>query len=66
MKDYYTLEYSPTQKCFHYDQISDMINNNLEACIGERRSDYICVGIFKTRQARQAVKDRLSKLLRDK
>lgn len=64
MKNYYTLEYSPAQKCFHYDQISDMINSNLEACIGKRRSDYICVGIFKTRQERQETKDRLDKLFR--
>ena len=66
MKDYYTLEYSPIQECFHYDQISDMVKSNIETCIKlqEERPDYVCVGIFETRQERQTVKDRLSKLFR--
>ena len=66
MKDYYTLEYSPKQKCFHYDQISDMIKHNLETCIVpcENRPDYVCLGIFKTRQERQLVKDQLNELFR--
>ena len=66
MKDYYTLEYSPIQECFHYDQISDMVKTNIETCIKacEMRSDYVCLGIFKTRQDRQLVKDQLSELFR--
>lgn len=68
MKNYYTLEYSPIQKCFHYDQMSGMVKTNIETCIKpcEMRSDYVCLGIFKTRQDRQLVKDQLSELFRGK
>jgi len=68
MKDYYTLEYSPKQKCFHYDQVSGMVKYNIETCMAslDRRPDYICLGIFATAEERQKVKDFLSDLFRGK
>ncbi len=61
MQDYYTLEYSPTQKCFHYDTISSMIENNLDLCLkgGMDPPGYICLGVFKTEEERKAVTDHL-------
>jgi len=65
MKDYFTLEYSPSQKCFHFDTISSMCRINLDILL---RGDnpglgYICLGIFETEKARQAVADKLRSFL---
>jgi len=66
MKNYYTLEYSPLQKCFHYDWVTDMIKHNLESCLNNTPEDqpgFICLGIFETDQERQAAKNAIEKLL---
>lgn len=65
MKDYYTLEYSPLQKCFHYDQVSGMIEHNIKICSSsaKEQSGYICLGIFETKQERDIVRNELNYLM---
>lgn len=64
MQDYYTLEYSPTQKCFHHDTISGMIKHNLSLCLrgGIDPPGYICLGVFETIEERQVISDHLRKI----
>lgn len=64
MENYYTLEYSPSQKCFHYDQVSDMIKHNLAICAKNiaDQSGYICIGIFKTEHQRDIFRNELGDL----
>lgn len=68
MQNYYTLEYSPSQKCFRHDIVSSMVEHNLHLCLDARfrgeeiLPEYICLGIFKTREERQAVTDHLCKI----
>ena len=66
MKNYYTLEYSPLQKCFHYDDVIAMTNHNLDSCLNNTPEDqpgYICLGIFETDEERQGAKNAIEKLL---
>ena len=65
MKDYFTLEYSPVQKCFHHDTINNMCRKNLKVFMkGNNRQEpgYTCLGVFETEEARQLASDRLMKL----
>jgi len=66
MKNYFTLEYSPLQKCFHYDQISEMIQHNMNICARKSPKNlpgFICIGIFETEQDRQKMKDKIQEAL---
>ena len=62
MKDYHTLEYSPSQKCFHYDQVSGMVEYNIKICSksAKEQPGYVCIGIFETKQERDIVRNKLN------
>jgi hypothetical protein len=64
MQDYYTLEYSPTQKCFHHDTISGMIKYNLSLCLrdGIDPPGYVYFGVFETTEERQVISNHLRKM----
>ena len=48
MKDYHVVDWSPSQKCFHLEMLSEMLRDNLSVFRGESMTDYLCVGIFET------------------
>jgi len=37
------LEYSPSQKCFHVDSIDQILQNNRDAAMSGRRTDWIII-----------------------
>ena len=41
------VEWSPSQKCFHVQTISEMIRDNQKVFRGESITDYLPIGIFQ-------------------
>jgi hypothetical protein len=42
------VEWSPSQRAFHVQNLPDMIRDNLSVFRGQSMTDYLCIGIFKT------------------
>lgn len=54
----WAVEYSHTQESFHIGRTAEMLRRNIATLHSGEDSDYICVGIFPTReQALGAVLD---------
>ena len=42
----FVVEYSVSQKCFHIDNITKSLKNNLKMFINETLNDYMILGLF--------------------
>lgn len=52
----WSIEYSHTEETFHIGRTTEMIRRNLFSIHHGQKTDYICVGIFPSReQAEQAM-----------
>lgn len=50
MKNLTVVEFSARQQCFHVESLEDMISSNIRAFKGQSMTDYLPIGIFKTRE----------------
>ncbi len=48
MDAHFVVEWSPSQRAFHLQTVSEMLQDNLRVFKGESMADYLCIGIFKT------------------
>lgn len=47
-KELYSVEWSESQKCFHVDCLSDIVNKNLQLFFSLIESDWVLIGVFNT------------------
>ena len=64
MRNYYVVEWSPTQQCFHSQTLAEMLRDNLSVFRGESMTDYLCIGIFKTSEQASNYIRQLRKIVR--
>lgn len=50
MKSYFAVEYSPSSKCYHTQEVEGMVQDNIRVWSSQVGSDYICLGIFPTHE----------------
>ena len=52
-----TVEFSPSQKCFHVGTVLEMIRDNRRVFKKKSMTDYLCIGIFETESELQSFLD---------
>lgn len=48
VKDYYVAEYSVEQNCFHIENISALLKENMIHAVNKGTQEWILLGIFET------------------
>lgn len=59
------LEYSPSQGCFHIEELQASARGNLAALLAGRLTDYVLIAISSDRFALDRIADKLRKQLPD-
>lgn len=65
IKEFYTLEYSVIQKCFHISQIKDVLETNLRTSKENMINDYRIIEIAKTYEEIKNYYEKYKKILKD-
>lgn len=48
MQKLYTVEYSPSQNCLHFDELQRVININARKFLMNQNNDWTIIGVFET------------------
>ena len=51
------VEWSPSQKCFHVQEVEGMLRDNRSVFLKKSMTDYLCIGIFETEEELQKFLD---------
>lgn len=46
----WSIEYSPSRETYHLGRTVEMLHRNINSVQSGQKSDYICVGIFASRE----------------
>jgi len=66
LSDYYVLEWSDDQKCFHVHTLGDMIQKNSDIYINGSKTDYVPIAIGRDYEELSKIKTKLfQKLIRE-
>ena len=52
------IEWSPSQECFHWHTVKEMLRDNLLVFKDRTGGDFLPIGVFRTREEAQAFLDK--------
>ena len=62
----YTVEYSPSQRCMHLDELDRVIEINLRKFITKQENDWMLIGVFKTEKEASEFCTKATNLIRSR